>query len=196
MFVSSGSDIFPPHMIPTVTESSLAILALRAEVSDLKLQNSVLTSENKRLEVELRVEGQRRDERMKILFSSSGHHGYNGHLTRSASARVSNAVAGPSRITNHSAGKPKTQKQRGSDKKDGHRRAPEEPAKTIPRHFKCRICMEEHVEESIARIESCGHSFCRECVREYVGFKLDENRFPILCPECMTEERKGEPGGV
>jgi len=53
MFVSSGSDIFPPHMIPTVTESSLAILALRAEVSDLKLQNSVLTSENNRLEVEL-----------------------------------------------------------------------------------------------------------------------------------------------
>jgi Ring finger domain len=189
-FVSKGADIFPAHMIPTITESSLAILALRAEVSDLKLQNSVLTSENKRLVEEKRIEDEYRDARIQIPYSLSKYHGSNGYLSRSVSARVGNATAGPSPESN-------VQKRRKPGGKDRNRfEAKDERAKTIRRHFECRICMEEHIEDSVARIDSCGHSFCRECVRDYVGFKLDENRFPILCPICMTGQGKGEPGSA
>ena len=51
ILVSSGQ--IPVALTQTVTECSLTILALCAEVSDLKLQHSVLISENKRLESEL-----------------------------------------------------------------------------------------------------------------------------------------------
>ena len=56
--------------------------------------------------------------------------------------------------------------------------------------------MEEHVEDNVARIDSCGHRFCRECVRSYVEFTLGQHRFPILCPVCMTDQIKGDPGGA
>jgi hypothetical protein len=190
VFVSSGLDISPAH---SMMESSLTILALRAEVSDLKLQNSVLSSENKRLESEAHMG----DEWTKMRPSSSKRRGSNRHHSRSKSAQISNAVAGPSRMTNrHSAEWPALSHGEG-DSKDRNRYAQKEgPARTIRPHFKCRICMEEHVEDNVARIDSCGHSFCRDCVRDYVRFKLGENRFPILCPVCMTEQGKDETGSM
>jgi hypothetical protein len=193
VLVSNGQ--IPLPLIQTVTESSLTILALRAEVSDLKLQNSVLTSENKRLEAEMRVENERRSERMKILFSSSGHQ---GRILSSASGRISNAVPGPSRVTKRHSANQTTHEQREFNEKSGHRHTQKKdrPVKVTRDHFECRICMEKHAEDSVVHIDSCGHRFCRDCIRGYIEFKLGENRFPMLCPMCITEQRKGEPGGV
>jgi len=92
------------------------ILALRAEVSDLKLQNSVLTSENKRLESELQTENKRRDERIKLLSSSFNYRDSSSHFPRPASTGFNNAVAGPSR-SNHYKVVPKAQKQQEIGKK-------------------------------------------------------------------------------
>jgi hypothetical protein len=60
------------------------------------------------------------------------------------------------------------------------------------RFFECGICMDEMPVDSIARIDSCGHVFCRECLRGHVTARLDERRFPILCPTCTAAKGKGK----
>ncbi|CAL1701269.1 unnamed protein product [Somion occarium] len=63
-----------------------------------------------------------------------------------------------------------------------------------PAVFKCGICLEEESEYMIARIEPCGHAFCRDCVRSYLQSKLGEHRFPILCPSCTADKKTSDPG--
>jgi hypothetical protein len=135
ILVSSGQ--IPVALTQTVTECSLTILALSAEVSDLKLQNSVLTSENKRLESELQTENKRRDERIKLLSSSFNYRDSSNHFPRPASTGFNNAVAGPSR-SNHYKVVPKAQKQQEIGKKDRHLSTRKDrPAKTIRKQFEC-----------------------------------------------------------
>ncbi|TFY82539.1 hypothetical protein EWM64_g1474 [Hericium alpestre] len=54
----------------------------------------------------------------------------------------------------------------------------------------------EFAEDSVARLEPCGHEFCRGCVRDYVKAKIEEHRFPVLCPICVVGKGKTEPGVV
>ena len=63
---------------------------------------------------------------------------------------------------------------------------------TVRQVFKCGICMEELPEDSVARPDPCGHSFCRDCMRGYVSSRLEERRFPILCPTCTASKGKGK----
>ncbi len=67
-------------------------------------------------------------------------------------------------------------------------------AKFAQRLFMCGICFEEMPNDSIARPDPCGHTFCRECLRGHVISRLDEHRFPILCPTCTASKgkRKGK----
>jgi hypothetical protein len=58
--------------------------------------------------------------------------------------------------------------------------------------FMCGICLEEMPDDLIARPDRCGHSFCRECLREHVTMRLKERRFPILCPTCTASNSKGK----
>ena len=50
--------------------------------------------------------------------------------------------------------------------------------------FTCSICLEQLPEDSVARVENCGHKPCRDCMRQYIVTRIDEQRFPILCPGC------------
>jgi len=65
-------------------------------------------------------------------------------------------------------------------------------AKSTQRLFECGICMEEMPDDSIARPDPCGHAFCRECLRGHVTARLNEHRFPILCPTCTAGKGKGK----
>ncbi|THH22126.1 hypothetical protein EUX98_g8250 [Antrodiella citrinella] len=65
---------------------------------------------------------------------------------------------------------------------------------TVPATFHCGVCFEEHSEFMIARVDPCGHEFCRDCVRGYIRSKLGEHRFPILCPICSADRDKTDPG--
>ncbi|KAI9453842.1 hypothetical protein BJY52DRAFT_1152884 [Lactarius psammicola] len=65
-------------------------------------------------------------------------------------------------------------------------------SQTVQKVFQCGICMEEMPEDSVARPDSCGHAFCRECMRGYVSTRLEEHRFPILCPTCTAGKGKGK----
>jgi hypothetical protein len=67
-----------------------------------------------------------------------------------------------------------------------------ELAKSAQRLFECGICMEDMPDDSIARPDPCGHTFCRECLRRHVTARLDEHRFPILCPTCTASKGKGK----
>lgn len=203
----------------SINESNRATLALLAEVSELKRQNSVLVrgnelleagykrleSENRRLESEnkslesenkylvseVQAANVRRFEQTKIELSSSKRHAPISRHTRSGSAPASNSVPGPSRVISL-----RTQMER--DEQDRHRRhaSKEPPASIHRRRFQCQICLEEHKEAMAVRIDSCGHCYCRECITSYVGNKLDAKRFPVLCPVCAVEPRKDKPGSV
>ena len=63
---------------------------------------------------------------------------------------------------------------------------------TIQPVFECGICMEEMPEDSVARPDACRHAFCRECMYEYVSTRLEEHKFPILCPTCTADKGKGK----
>ncbi|KAH9985051.1 hypothetical protein BJV74DRAFT_775971 [Russula compacta] len=69
---------------------------------------------------------------------------------------------------------------------------PNEPPKSPQPLVMCGICMDEMPENSIVRLDSCEHAFCRDCLRGHVTARLDEHRFPILCPSCTAGEGKGK----
>jgi hypothetical protein len=75
-------------------------------------------------------------------------------------------------------------------------------AATAQHVFDCGVCMDTLPEDSIARIDPCGHSFCRECVRSLIESQIESRRFPVLCPTCTadrtagTEETGSKPDGV
>jgi len=64
------------------------------------------------------------------------------------------------------------------------------------RTVECRICMEKHHGDRVTSLDPCGHEFCRPCIKGYIGVKLAERRFPILCPICTAEDVKNGPGVV
>lgn len=64
-----------------------------------------------------------------------------------------------------------------------------------PLTFTCAVCTDEFPEDFVARVPGCGHGFCRECLRTYAVSRLEEHRFPILCPSCLADDTTGkEPG--
>ena len=71
-------------------------------------------------------------------------------------------------------------------------------ARSAQRLFECSICMEEMPVDSIARIDFCGHAFCRECLRGGVRARIDDHRFPVLCPisNANKSKGKGKAGGA
>lgn len=61
--------------------------------------------------------------------------------------------------------------------------------------FDCKICMDESLMDDVALLEDCGHMFCRDCLREYIGSKLGEGIFPIMCPVCVADKGEESPAG-
>ncbi|KAH9951728.1 hypothetical protein B0H21DRAFT_717226 [Amylocystis lapponica] len=58
--------------------------------------------------------------------------------------------------------------------------------------FDCGVCFEKYSEDAVARVQPCGHQFCRECIVGYVKSKVDERCYPIVCPSCMVDEKPPE----
>lgn len=51
----------------------------------------------------------------------------------------------------------------------------------------CMICTEPLAREETVSVEGCGHTTCKDCLRGYIGARLGEKVWPILCPICMAE---------
>ncbi|RYR79677.1 hypothetical protein Ahy_A01g004495 isoform B [Arachis hypogaea] len=48
--------------------------------------------------------------------------------------------------------------------------------------FMCEICIDTKIEAENFSITGCSHSYCTDCVVNYVGSKLDDNMINIQCP--------------
>ncbi|KAG1752506.1 uncharacterized protein EDB91DRAFT_1234528 [Suillus paluster] len=68
-------------------------------------------------------------------------------------------------------------------------------AVTTPHNFSCAICMEEQPVDNSVYLE-CNHLICRACTRGHVCSKIEEHRFPVLCPVCMAEPNNHRPGAI
>lgn len=112
--------------------------------------------------------------------------------------------SGPERVApqasgwDHSADALKAaEKQREFEEEDrrlrAERKALEETAQAI---FHCRLCIDEYPEDYVARINPCGHPFCRACIRAYIISQLDnpQPQFPIICPICKADSDAMIPG--
>ncbi|KAF8838980.1 hypothetical protein BDN67DRAFT_823371 [Paxillus ammoniavirescens] len=72
----------------------------------------------------------------------------------------------------------------------------EQLLRTAQRLYHCGICLDEFPEDDAVRIDSCGHDICRDCVRGHVCVKIDERRFPVLCPVCTADHTNPNPGTI
>ncbi|KAH9169622.1 hypothetical protein EDB89DRAFT_2098593 [Lactarius sanguifluus] len=231
--------VFVPHSLDTsaaalwqaVLESSLAQLSMQAEISDLRSQNDFQTSEQQRLESELKEVEERCLPQATLLTlpefpsSSPTSRSFNPSSSKTSTSAVSRYTAGSHSTSSRSAGPHDTRGSPpaplfGSDDrlsyakhlqgKFGEDRAPprlqnefdsEDRAlsaeriklsKNVQQVFQCGICMDDLPEDSVARPDPCRHAFCRECMRGYVSNRLEEHRFPILCPTCTAGKGKGK----
>ena len=62
--------------------------------------------------------------------------------------------------------------------------------------FDCSICLDTLSTDFVVSITVCGHVFCRECMKSHVIAKLEEGRYPILCPVCSIDKNQDHNGGV
>ncbi|KDQ06302.1 hypothetical protein BOTBODRAFT_121700 [Botryobasidium botryosum FD-172 SS1] len=60
--------------------------------------------------------------------------------------------------------------------------------------FECGICLETCPDDSATSIDQCQHKCCRDCIRGYLVSKIEEHRFPVVCPICSANENQRDPG--
>ena len=70
---------------------------------------------------------------------------------------------------------------------DGERTS-EPPTIELPTEtHECGVCIELFSVAQSIQLPTCGHSFCRECLRTFTKTRIDEGRYPIVCPVCAIE---------
>jgi hypothetical protein len=181
-------------------ETETLFQALRAEVADVKLQNSRLTSDNKRLETEM---AQMAEEYVRITDALGGSSSTAFQQFHESPANAPYIEDSNWDTLTHGHTVPPNQHQGDFElaalmqlefDEEGLCEQQEELLKDIQCLFECGVCMDEQPEDYVTLLDPCGHKFCRDCTRNHIGAKLAEHCFPILCPVCMTEGGKSDPG--
>jgi len=57
-------------------------------------------------------------------------------------------------------------------------------------NFECGICHERCDNDVKISVVDCEHSYCRECVGFLARAKIEDNRYPILCPDCLIDRSR------
>ncbi|KZT36299.1 hypothetical protein SISSUDRAFT_1050080 [Sistotremastrum suecicum HHB10207 ss-3] len=52
----------------------------------------------------------------------------------------------------------------------------------------CALCSDTHPSSNIITITGCQHFLCKNCTKTYLRSKLDEGRFPVICPMCQADD--------
>ncbi|KAF9651535.1 hypothetical protein BDM02DRAFT_3154328 [Thelephora ganbajun] len=186
-------------------ESSLTILALQAEVAELKLRNAALQKDLQA--AELKVLGPpapliyysgepQPDAEWPPLPSRKTERSAESYTTPRTSPTPPSRAPSPSVVLDGDL-LVLTELQQEFDNEDSRLRTEREALASVqPSTFTCAVCTDEFPEDFIARVPGCDHGFCRECLKTYAVSKLEEHRFPIMCPTCMADNTGKEPGTI
>ncbi|KAI0772084.1 hypothetical protein BD413DRAFT_604199 [Trametes elegans] len=213
IFIAADPPVRGEQWAETALGASLQALSLRAQVRELETKNRELEGEKKRLKQEtislesdlLRLEEAVRKERAKVdrfrqlrhpTKEKTAQRGRNGQRARAQDDLTRNAQRGAGTGEDADLDMLAVQLQIAYDEED---RQLAEQFKYLqgiqPDVFECGICFEQYEEDHVARVHPCGHSFCRECLNGYAISKIDEHRYPILCPQCTADRTATNPAG-
>ncbi|KAH8094848.1 hypothetical protein BXZ70DRAFT_896170 [Cristinia sonorae] len=199
------------NILDVVMDASLKILSLKADLAELERSNTILRSEVESLSD---ANARMQNEVIAIRASTTAHPFSSmvnsfGGMWRTTPSRP---TPGPSTSQRPTPNKAPLEWQEATDEQDAsallavkmQKEFEEEDShlnaimqdlqKAVPQRFHCGICLDEYEEDMVARIESCGHKFCRDCIRGFIQVKLGEHRFPIFCPTCIVDREKSDPG--
>jgi hypothetical protein len=225
VFVPHFIDDREAYLTQIALESSLTLLSQRAENATLASRNTTLVHDVRILEAQVEIlEDERRQERSRKTSISSGLPRSSAPPTaRFASLQPE---AGPSPIrepvpsTSTSCIRESEtssfvlqssvsdadiegslaalEQQRLYDSEDALLRQQQlELMNNAQRSFDCQVCFETYPEDVVLRVETCGHGFCRDCMKSFITSKIEEHRFPIFCPVCTASgDRQTKPGGM
>ncbi|KAI0921704.1 hypothetical protein AcW2_006593 [Taiwanofungus camphoratus] len=197
--------------------ASLEVLSLRARVLELESQNKTLASENdhlleevSRLEdevVELDQERRRRAKskndcshslnRAHDCDSTNKPHGSSkDHDLRPEDYRTITAILQIQldEAMNTDAVIATAQQREFNEEDSRLGKVLRDLRATAPTLFECGICFERFNEDVVANLKPCNHRFCRICIREYAALRIEEHRYPIVCPSCMPDEVRKDTG--
>lgn len=62
-----------------------------------------------------------------------------------------------------------------------------DPPESVDHNFECGICHESCGDDVKVSVVDCGHSYCRECLGSLARAKIEDNRYPIFCPDCLID---------
>jgi len=209
----------------TLLESSMTILKLNAELAAMKSENMFLTMELEKSQIALVDEKNIRaqiharaskpplqslrsllpnaNRRREKIASPGVAHRSQSRTTQKPVPDVENrdhmlALQLQWDIDNERASVERATREQQEYEMENRRLAIEREALALnyPKPFQCGICLEDHPEDSVARIGQCRHPFCRNCLREYIRSKLSEHIYPIFCPVCVAEQGVPQPSSV
>lgn len=198
ILVQKSGAIYDPDIDFILMDASTRILNLMANVADLKRQQQSLLTDNEYL-----TERLVQLEQSWVEVSRKGK----GRATESGTS----SVATDTRSTRHSYQTPSLKLKsvlQGSSPKGN---SSEDAAKKLQaefdeedrkltfertnllqrnRTFECLVCFEVFDLDHVAPLDACNHSFCRNCLRQYVTMKIEDRRYPIPCPACVADNVK------
>ncbi len=194
----------PADLKQALLESSVTILTLQAQLSDLESRNQSLTSTTDRLEEEI-DELQETCENLKKRQSQS--HSRSIATTYVAATKWPAAPSGSSSSQQRTSGRKSKGKGRAQEHSIGleyalnlQREFEEEDrqleqerhslAATAQALFDCAICLDTFPMDSAARVVECNHVTCRNCLRQHLLTTLHDHRFPVFCPTCTDGDKK------
>ena len=220
VFVANGAIRTRHQWADAALDASLQVLRLQAHVRELESKNQNLEEDNKRLNEEVsdledkllelddeleRLKRKREWRRQTNGTSTNGHHtprlagpSTYAQIAQSPIGTLVTRHPQQSPVDRHGVDPLAAQLQRDFDEEN---RQLERQYKylqvTQPTFFDCGVCLERCQEDFVARVMPCDHVYCRPCLQGWAVSKIQEHRYPILCPTCTADKaRQSDPSGT
>ena len=57
------------------------------------------------------------------------------------------------------------------------------------REVQCKICLYDCPKSQMVKLDDCGCTFCKDCLRQYIGFEVMKGAYDVTCPDpgCLTQ---------
>ena len=195
-----------PELDAILMDASIKVLRLMVELAELKRQELSLVADNEYLSSRVTqleqtlaavdVKGKKGKgrafqldaERRSTLASTSASTGTRSAFhPRNAGHPLSKSQGGSNVETNEEIA---ANLQAQFDQEDQRLANERKRLLQLNRTFECRVCFDTLQEDYIAKINGCGHFFCRDCLRRHVKATVDGRRYPITCPACVADNVK------